>query len=182
MKYKKINSNDFVIPPNALVTLTYMGNLVELQYMSNFNNRQRTEKLSESEYVVLSTGEIKEYKTEKAATKNQTIESVRKTMRKIRLLVQTNVTDRTKVRWVTLTYKKIWRTQNGSMKTSAGSTKNFLTSSRPAEWNARNISPLQSPRGAAHGIYISYISGRAKKPLIWTTASYAGYGGMGSRR
>ncbi len=106
MKYKKINSNDFVIPPNALVTLTYMGNLVELQYMSNFNNRQRTEKLSESEYVVLSTGEIKEYKTEKAATKNQTIESVRKTMRKIRLLVQTNVTDRTKVRWVTLTYKE----------------------------------------------------------------------------
>lgn len=106
MQYKKIDSNDFEIPPNALVTLTYMGKVTELQYISNYNNQARTEKLSDDEYVVLSTGEVKEYGNQKAATKNQTTESVRKTMRRIRLLVQTNVTDIKKVRWVTLTYKE----------------------------------------------------------------------------
>lgn len=83
-----------------------MGKVTELQYISRYNNQPRTEKLSDEEYIVLSTGEIKEYEKQKVVTKNQTINSVRKTMRRIRLLVQTNVTDIKKVRWVTLTYKE----------------------------------------------------------------------------
>lgn len=106
IQYKKIDSENFIIPPDSLVTVTFMGKVTELQYMSHYNNKARTEKLSEDEYLVLSTGEIKEYEKQKTGTKNETINSVRKTMRRIRLLVQTNVTDIKKVRWVTLTYKE----------------------------------------------------------------------------
>lgn len=106
MKFEKLKNDEIFIPPDSLVTVTQMGKVTEVQYMSRYNDSPRTEKLSNEEYVVLSTGEIKEYENKKTATKNESENSVRKTMRRIRQLVQTNVTDTRKVRWITLTYRE----------------------------------------------------------------------------
>ena len=47
--------------PNIPVKVTEMGNVVEIQYMSNRNNKQTVQMLEGGEqYVILSTGEIKD--------------------------------------------------------------------------------------------------------------------------
>lgn len=104
MKFEKLNSEEIFIPLDSLVTVTEMGKVTEIQYMSRFNNQARTMKLSDDEYVVVDTGEIKEYE-EQSETKKGSENSIRKTMKRIRELIQTNVTDIKKVRWVTLTYR-----------------------------------------------------------------------------
>lgn len=106
MKFENIQNGKFEIPPQSLVTLTFMGDITELQYMSSYNHQARTLKISNEEYVEVSTGEVKRYEDKRAATRGEAENSLRKTMRHIRQLIQTNITDVKNVRWVTLTYKE----------------------------------------------------------------------------
>lgn len=101
MKYEKIE--EISIPSNATVSVKEMGNIIEITYNSNYNSKPQTIKLSSKEYLVIRTGEVKEYER-KAKNRSQSIESMQKTMNKIKELVQTNITDAKKVRWCTLTY------------------------------------------------------------------------------
>lgn len=105
MKYEKLIAGDVCISDNDTVTVTRMGKVTEIQYMSCHNSKARTIKVSADEYVVVDTGEVREY-AKKAENRSQSESSIRKTMRRIRELVQTNVTDPKKVRWVTLTYQE----------------------------------------------------------------------------
>ena len=103
MKYEKIKDG-VSIHPEAYVDVKKMGNVVEITYNQNKNSKPRTIKLSDEEYVVTGTGEIKQYEKQEKVSRMQSPESVRRTMRRIKELVQTNVTDVRKVRWCTLTY------------------------------------------------------------------------------
>ena len=105
MKYEKVKSDEIHIPFSAPVTVTEMGNITEVQYMSRLNQEARTIKLSDDEYMVVETGEVKEY-GKKSDTRNESKNSIRKTMKRIRQLVQTNITDIKNIRWVTLTYRE----------------------------------------------------------------------------
>lgn len=104
MKYEKLH-DDFHIPDNAIVTVKEMGNILEITYNSNRNSRAQIIKLNAEEYYVLKTGEIKQY-IKKSENRANNIDSVRKTMKRIKELIQTNVTDISRVRWCTLTYKE----------------------------------------------------------------------------
>ena len=105
MKYEKIEAKKVNPTKDSYVTVTKMGNTTELQYMSFYNTEAKIKKLSESEYVVVETGEIKPFE-KKAETRADSSNSLKKTMKRIRELVTTNITDPRKVRWCTLTYKE----------------------------------------------------------------------------
>ena len=100
MKYEKIDSEKVKPPKDATVIVTKMGNTTELQYMSLYNAQGKIKKLSEKEYVVVETGEIKPFE-KKAETRADAVNSLKKTMKRIRELITTNITDFHKVRWCT---------------------------------------------------------------------------------
>lgn len=104
MKYKKL-TNGVQIPQNEFVSVKKMGNVTEIMYNSHRNTKAQTIKIDKETYYVSKTGEVKEYQ-KKSENRSQSTESMRKTMNRIKELVQTNVTDNTKIRWVTLTYKE----------------------------------------------------------------------------
>lgn len=63
-------------------------------------------KLSKKEYMVISTGEIKEYKVKEETTKKDK-ENLKKTFNKLRQLIRTNFTDNSKNQlFITLTYRE----------------------------------------------------------------------------
>ena len=105
MKFEKIKNDEIKpkIKKSTIVTVTEMGLVTEIQYMSRRNGQARIIKVSSEEYLHIETGEIRSF-GKKPTTRIESENSVRKTMRRIRELVQTNVTDPQKVRWVTLTY------------------------------------------------------------------------------
>lgn len=89
--------------PNVLVKVTEMGNVIEVQYMQNRNNKQTVQMLPGGEqYVICSTGEV--HDIEHADTRADSKKSLYRTFQNARALINTNVTDVSKVRWITLTY------------------------------------------------------------------------------
>lgn len=103
MKYQRL-PYETGIPGDCTVTVKEMGNITEVTYNKNRNRFPQVIKLSKENYLVTKTGEIKEYEQKEKTSRMQSIDSMRKTMRRIKELVQTNITDPTKVRWCTLTY------------------------------------------------------------------------------
>lgn len=101
MEIEKISG--FKPDSSALVKVTEMGNVTEVQYMSRRNMRQTIQILpGREEYVHLSTGEIKpvSHHTSRA----DDFKSLRKTFARCRNLINANVTEVSHVRWCTLTY------------------------------------------------------------------------------
>lgn len=89
--------------PNLLVKVTEMGNIIEVQYMSRRNTKQTVRMLEGGEqYVVCSSGEIKDVVHHETRKDNK--KGLYKTFANMRAVINTNVTDVSKVRWCTLTY------------------------------------------------------------------------------
>lgn len=82
-----------------------MGNVVEVQYMEHRNNKQTVQMLpGGNEFVICSTGEVKE--VEHHNTRKDNKKGLYKTFANCRGMINANVTDVSKVRWCTLTYKE----------------------------------------------------------------------------
>lgn len=93
------------INPDLPVKVTTMGNVVEVQYMEHRNNKQTVQMLPGcNEFVICSTGEIKEVEHHKTRKDNK--KGLYKTFAKCRGIINANITDVSKVRWCTLTYKE----------------------------------------------------------------------------
>lgn len=91
--------------PNLPVKVTSMGNVIEVQYMSKRNQKQTVQMLPGGEqFVILSTGEVKDIEHHKTRKDNK--KGLYKTFAKCRGIINANVTDVSKVRWCTLTYKE----------------------------------------------------------------------------
>lgn len=87
------------------VKLTDMGNIKEIMYLQKKNFKPfRIKKISSTEYIVLDTGEIKEYN--KIENRSQDKESLRKTFKKIRQLINTNFVGASNELCFTITYKE----------------------------------------------------------------------------
>lgn len=91
------------INPKAIVKVTTMNHLVEIQYMEKVNTESYIRKLDSDSYVDLQTGEIKEF--EKTVNRSQLENSLRKTFNKLRELINTNFDGSENELFVTLTYK-----------------------------------------------------------------------------
>lgn len=81
-----------------------MNHLTEIQYMEKMNNKANIKKLSADEYVLLETGEIKEF--EKTENRSQSYNSLRQTFKKLRYLINNNFTGKKNELFLTLTYKE----------------------------------------------------------------------------
>lgn len=91
--------------PYLDVKVTEMGNVIEVQYMTRRNNKATIRMLEGGEqYVELSTGEIKDVVHHE--TRADQKKSLYRTFRNARGLINANVTDVNKVRWITLTYSE----------------------------------------------------------------------------
>lgn len=91
--------------PNLLVKVTEMGNVIEVQYMSKRNQKQTIQMLpGAKQFLVCSTGEIKD--VEHHTTRKDNKKGLYKTFANARGMINANVTDVSKVRWCTLTYKE----------------------------------------------------------------------------
>ena len=94
--------DDELIPDFALVTVTEMGHLIEIQYLEKENNRSNILKLNKDEYLVLNTGEVKEYNH--FEDRSQSENSLRQTFKKLRYLINNNFRGDDNELFVTLTY------------------------------------------------------------------------------
>lgn len=94
-----------VIEGYKKVKLTDMGNLKEIMYLQKRTNKPfGIKKISSDEYILLSTGEIKEFN--KIQNRSQDKESLRKTFKHIRELINTNFTGNPNELCFTITYKE----------------------------------------------------------------------------
>lgn len=91
-----------VINPKSTTKVTTMGNITELVISDKRSRGTPCRKLTKDDYVDLRTGEVKTYKH--IAHRAESEQSMRHTLARIRALVNTNVTQSSNVRWVTLTY------------------------------------------------------------------------------
>lgn len=89
--------------PSLQVKVTEMGNIVEIQYMSHRNNKQTIQMLEGGDrYLILGTGEVKDVVHHDTRKDNK--KGLYKTFSNARAIINSNVTDVSKVRWCTLTY------------------------------------------------------------------------------
>lgn len=94
-----------VLNPSLPVKVTTMGNVIEIQYMDRRNTKQTIQMLAGGEqYVECSTGEIKDVTHH--LTRATQKKSLMRTFKALRGIINANITDVSKVRWITLTYRQ----------------------------------------------------------------------------
>lgn len=103
MDIRKLDENQTKISNDSLVSVTKMNHIVEVQYMEKRNNKAHIKKLNSDEYVYLETGEIREF--EKTVNRSEGINSLRKTFKRLRELINTNFEGLPNELFVTLTYR-----------------------------------------------------------------------------
>jgi len=101
MKVKKIDN--FKINKDNEVTVTVSGNTTQIRAMSQ-KTLPHTKKLSRDEYMVLSTGEVKDIDHSNTRRIDNEI-SVKQTFSRLRDRINANVINPTHCKFVTLTYK-----------------------------------------------------------------------------
>lgn len=84
------------------IKVTKMGNIIQLQAMEKCNRHCYIQRLDKDTYLDKRTGEIKEICH--ITRREQDPRSLARSMRELREIINTNVTDTSHVRWVTLTY------------------------------------------------------------------------------
>ncbi len=94
-----------LIPGHDLVRVTKMNHIVEIQHMEKMSNGSSIRKLDKHRYVDIRDGEIREF--EKFSEKrSDNFNSLRKTFKTLRYLINNNFTGVGNELHITLTYKK----------------------------------------------------------------------------
>lgn len=103
IKIEKLQKN---IRPydNADVTVKKSGNIYEIKFMTTAVTSP-IKKLNADSFIELSTGEVREFE-HTAETRADNITTIKRSMAQLRDLINANVVDSTKCRWVTLTYAR----------------------------------------------------------------------------
>lgn len=99
---RKEEIKDFTINGNSLVTVTKMNHITEVQYMQKRNNKAIIKKLNDKEYVLLETGEVKEF-MQHADTRTAHLNSLYRTMKQMRYLINHNFVGADNEAFITLT-------------------------------------------------------------------------------
>lgn len=101
---KKIKDNDLKIKNHHWVKLTTMGNISEIMYMKNKNNSCSIINIDKDHYIKVGdeTGEL--YECTHIENRSEGIESLYRTFRTLRNIINTNTEKPENCRWITLTY------------------------------------------------------------------------------
>lgn len=103
MSVLKNYNDNFDMPINAMVTFKTMGNIYEIDYCSRKNYAPTIQLLDKNHYVDLKTGEVKDCKHIENRSQNKF--QVGQSLKRLRDLINTNVTIPNNWKWITLTYK-----------------------------------------------------------------------------
>ena len=117
--------NPLFFEQNTPVKVTTMGNIIELQMMQKKNFGCSILNIDKDHYIDLKTGELKEKKH--IENRGESAVSMRATLKRIRELVNTNVTDPSKCLWCTFTYAQEDKTPMTDLKRLYGDYKRFWT-------------------------------------------------------
>lgn len=91
--------------PDSLAIITEAGNIVKVTSLTHYNLEQTIQLLEGGdEYVVLSTGEVKEVQHTENRAENT--DSIKKTFQRLAMLINANTTNPTHCRFITLTYEE----------------------------------------------------------------------------
>lgn len=101
MKVEKLK-NSLPIPLNETVRLKEMGNVIEIMHSDKHSRGGYITKIDKDHYVLNETGELKKFKH--IENRAQDLSNVAKTLSYGRDILNTNITDVVRCRWVTLTY------------------------------------------------------------------------------
>lgn len=105
LKRHNILSEEFKGSKAGVCKVTECGNVTEILEMERKNNQCTTRKLNAYEYVLLETGEIKEYnKTDNRAENSSARSRFAKSMKDLRNIINCNCTKIMNCRWITFTY------------------------------------------------------------------------------
>lgn len=100
----KGSSDKVFIHENALVKVTEMNHIVEVQHMEKINRKANIKRLNGDTYLDIATGEIKEFK--RSENRQQNYNSLRQTFKKLRYLINNNFTGKGNELHLILTYKE----------------------------------------------------------------------------
>lgn len=101
---EKIKIDTYEIPNHAKVTLKRCGNVIEICNSQKANSRPTIKLLENGKYFVYSTQQIKECNYISNRAENN--KSLRQSMKNLRDIINTNVTEPNNWKWITLTYKE----------------------------------------------------------------------------
>lgn len=104
MSKVKILESTSCINESAQTKVVTMGNIIEVTAFQRLPHSPPIRKVNKDYYVDLRSGEIGKYKH--IENRSGSTDSIRKTMRNIRNLINTNITDPLHWRWITLTYRE----------------------------------------------------------------------------
>lgn len=131
--------------PRSFAKLTEMGNITDLTVCEKVNHDPVVRKLTKDLYYLLTTGEVKEY--EHIQNRSQSGDSLRNTFRKVRELINSNVTDCRCVRWITLTYAENMTDPKRLYKDFERFWKRFLYFCDKQEWGKPEYISVIEPQG-----------------------------------
>lgn len=104
MKIETVDNNLFPInDDNSIVQVKKTGNITEIKTCLQ-ECKQTIQKVSAQEYIVLDTGELKQYKQTEKRIENPT--SLKQSMRNLRDIINTNCTDAQRCKFLALTYRE----------------------------------------------------------------------------
>jgi len=103
LKIERI-SESLTIPSSASVTVKKCGNITEIVYSSHRNETAHIKRVGKDYYIILKddTGELLEINH--GNSRIDDLQSVKRSLEKLRDYINTNVTDVSKCRWITFTY------------------------------------------------------------------------------
>lgn len=101
MKIEKVEEN-FRPMEDDIVRVKEMGNVIEVMFQEKRNTVNVIKKINANQYIDTRTGEVKDFVH--IENRGQAINEVRKSLGRLRDYINTNVTDISKCKWVTLTY------------------------------------------------------------------------------
>ena len=96
---------DTFIGQEDLVCVKKMNHIYELCYLQHRNQQPHIQLLDKDNYVLLSTGEVKECKHIDNRSENKL--QVSQSLKRLRDYINANVDDVKKCKWITLTYKQV---------------------------------------------------------------------------
>ena len=101
MKIEKVEEN-FRPMEDDVVRVKEMGNVIEVMFQEKRNTVNVIKKINANQYIDTRTGEVKDFVH--IENRGQAVNEVRKSLGRLRDYINTNVTDISKCKWVTLTY------------------------------------------------------------------------------
>jgi len=143
-----------------------MGNVIEVQYMSKRNTKQTIQMLSGGDkFVVCSSGEIKDIEHHESRKDNK--KGLYKTFANARAIINSNVTDVSKVRWCTLTYAENMTDSKRLYQDFQAFNQRFQYFCIKKGWSKPEYIVMMEPqgRGAWHA-HLLYIWQDQKAPFI----------------